>query len=224
MWSGSVSLCVSRKNRVGKVKETAAAIVRSILIVFAHPAFEKSRVNRALVSGVDKVAGVTFHDLYELYPEMDIDVKAEQRLLQAHDVVLLHYPFFLYGMPALLKEWMDLVLVHGWAFGSRGAAMRDKWLGAVVTTGGGRVSYSRDGFNRFTMRELLAPLEQTACLCGMRYLPPYVVHGTNVIAKEGISSSAADYHRMLRLLSDDAFRFDSPDGREYLNDCLNEKR
>ena len=49
-----------------------------VLILFAHPALHKSRVNRVLIEKVKNITGVTFHDLYETYPEFDINVKYEQ--------------------------------------------------------------------------------------------------------------------------------------------------
>ncbi len=91
-----------------------------ILILFAHPALEKSRVNRHLVAGVRDLPGVTFHDLYEAYPDFNILVPHEQELLEAHDVVVLQHPFYWYSTPALVKEWEDLVLQHGWAYGTGG--------------------------------------------------------------------------------------------------------
>ena len=195
--------------------------MRKILIVFAHPALEKSRVNKELIEKVEAIKVVTFHDLYELYPEMDIDVKAEQELLMEHDVVLFHYPFFLFGVPALLKEWMDLVLVHGWAFGGNGNALKGKWACNVITTGGSKASYSREGYNRFTMRELLAPLEQAARLCGMQYLPPYVIHGTNVMKPERIQEHAKHYQAMLRLLADQTF---DPEGLGDIENLIDQFR
>ena len=92
----------------------------TILILFAHPALEKSRVNRVLIRDIPGIEGVTFHDLYETYPDFDIDVAREQELLLAHDTIVLHHPFFWYSTPAMLKEWQDLVLEHGWAYGSGG--------------------------------------------------------------------------------------------------------
>ena len=68
--------------------------MKKILILFAHPAFQKSRVNKELVSGVDKIEGITFHDLYQQYPEFDIDVAREQKLLMEHDIIVFHHPFF----------------------------------------------------------------------------------------------------------------------------------
>ena len=38
--------------------------MKKVLILFAHPKFEKSRANRALIEQVKEVEGVHFHDLY----------------------------------------------------------------------------------------------------------------------------------------------------------------
>jgi glutathione-regulated potassium-efflux system ancillary protein KefG len=178
-----------------------------ILVLFAHPAFQKSRVNRVLVDAVKDLPGVTFHDLYEAYPDFAIDVAREQELLTRHDLIVLQHPFFWYSTPAILKEWQDLVLEHGWAYGTRGVALRGKWLLNVITTGGREEAYQQEGHNRFTVRELLAPLEQTARLCGMEFLPPFVAHGTHRMIPEEMEAHGRDYRRLL-----DAFR----DGRVNL--------
>jgi glutathione-regulated potassium-efflux system ancillary protein KefG len=176
---------------------------RKILILFAHPAFHKSRVNRVLAGAVRELPGVTFHDLYEDYPDLDIDARREQALLLAHDVVVLHHPFFWYSTPAILKEWQDLVLEHGWAYGREGTALRGKWMMNVLTTGGRESAYHREGHNRFTIRELLAPIEQTARLCGMSYLPPFVAHGTHRMPPEEMEDHATDLRRLIVALRDD---------------------
>jgi glutathione-regulated potassium-efflux system ancillary protein KefG len=177
--------------------------MKKILILFAHPALEKSRVNRALVDQIQQLTGVTFHDLYEHYPDFDIDIEREQELMETHDIVVFHHPFFWYSIPSILKEWQDLVLVHGWAYGTRGTALRGKQFLNLVTTGGGERAYQKDGHNRFTMRELLAPIEQTSHLCGMSYLPPFVVHGTHSLTSEEIRQHAQDCKRFLEGLRDD---------------------
>ena len=180
-----------------------SANLRKILILFAHPAFHKSRVNRVLAGAVRDLPGVTFHDLYEDYPDLDIDVKREQGLLLAHDVVVLHHPFFWYSTPAILKEWQDLVLEHGWAYGREGTALRGKRMMNVLTTGGRESAYHREGHNRFTIRELLAPIEQTARLCGMEYLPPFVAHGTHRMTSEEMEGHARELRRLMEAIRDD---------------------
>ena len=108
--------------------------------------------------------------------------------------------------PALLKEWLDLVLEFGWAYGSGGGQLRGKINFSAITTGGGDHAYTRAGLNHFTMRELLAPFEQTALLCGMTWLPPFVVHGTVRLTDVAeIERHAADYARLLTALRDGKF-------------------
>ncbi|MBC8075586.1 MAG: NAD(P)H-dependent oxidoreductase [Chloroflexales bacterium] len=193
-----------------------------VLVLFAHPALEKSRVHRRLIREVPEVAGVTFHDLYEEYPTFDIDVPREQELLLSHDLIVLQHPFFWYSTPAIVKQWEDLVLEHGWAYGSTGTALRGKRLLSLVTTGGGASAYQHEGYNRFTMRELLSPIEQTAVLCGMAYLPPYVIPGTHRMASADIERAAAHYRRLLVALRDDRIDFAALGGLSLLNDVLDE--
>jgi glutathione-regulated potassium-efflux system ancillary protein KefG len=188
-----------------------------VLVLFAHPAVRRSRVNRALAAAARAVDGVTFHDLYEAYPELDIDVRREQELLVGHRHVVLQHPFYWYSTPAILKQWQDLVLEHGWAYGHEGRALAGKTLLGAITTGGRESSYGRSGSNRFTMRELLAPLEQTATLCGMRYLPPFVVHGTHSLRPGEIDGHAADYRRVLAALRDGRLDLESATGAARLN-------
>ena len=99
---------------------------RRVLVLFAHPALQRSRVNRHLIRGLDRIDGVTMHDLNEAYPRFDIDVAREQELIESHDVIVLQHPFYWYSTPALLKEYQDLVLLHGWAFGRGGTALKGK--------------------------------------------------------------------------------------------------
>src|SRR5262249_5428870 len=110
--------------------------MRRILILFAHPVLERSRVNRRLLAAVRDLADVTVHDLYEAYPTLYIDAKREQRLLVDHDVIVFQHPFYWYSCPALLKEWQDLVLEHGWAYGHGGTQLRGKITFNAITTGG----------------------------------------------------------------------------------------
>ena len=165
---------------------------KRILILFAHPALEKSRVNNMLIEGMDRVEGITFHDLYQAYPDFDIDVEAEQRLMEDHDVIVFHHPFYWYSTPAIIKEYVDLVFEHGWAYGKQGNALKGKWMMNVTTTGGQEKAYCEIGSNRYTVRQLLAPMEQTACLCKMLYLPPFVVHGTLAISSDEVLKDRED--------------------------------
>ena len=180
---------------------TSASVSHRVLVLFAHPALEKSRVNRALIRGLDRIDGVTFHDLYQAYPDFDVDVPTEQALLLEHDIVVLQHPFYWYSAPALVKQWEDLVLEHGWAYGREGNALRGKKLMSAITAGGRRSAYQTGGYNCYTVAELLRPFEQTARLCGMDYLPPFIVYGTHAMNPGEVEEHAADYRRVLGALT-----------------------
>ncbi|RIL06085.1 MAG: NAD(P)H oxidoreductase [Proteobacteria bacterium] len=172
----------------------------AILVLFAHPALQRSRVQRALAKAVRDLEGVTFHDLYEAYPDFDVDVAREQALLAAHDVVVLQHPLYWYAAPPLVKQWFDLVLEHGWAYGARGTALVGKRFLCAVSAGGDEAAYCAEGENRFSLRQLLAPVEQTARLCGMEFLDPFVVYGTHALGEDEIEAAAAAYAARLGAL------------------------
>ena len=115
--------------------------MKRILIIFSHPALQSSRANRQLLQALDGLEGITLHDLYHHYPDMFIDVKREQALLSEHDIIVFQHPFYWYSCPAIMKEWMDLVLEYGYAYGPEAHALSGKqWLSAI-TTGGAPESY-----------------------------------------------------------------------------------
>ncbi|MEO8842190.1 MAG: NAD(P)H-dependent oxidoreductase [Kofleriaceae bacterium] len=183
--------------------------MRRVLIQFAHPVLERSRVNRHLIEAVSALDGVTLNDLYEVYPDLAIDVKREQALLDDHDVIVFQHPFYWYTGPAILKEWQDLVLEHGWAYGQGGDHLEGKLTLNAISAGAAKTAYRADGYNRFTIRQLLAPWQQTAHLCGMHYLGPFVVFGALQIAEHNDMHVAADaYRSLIEALRDDRLDVD----------------
>lgn len=177
-------------------------VAGEVLILLAHPALHRSRVNRALAQRVRDLDGVTVHDLYEAYPDFDMDVAAEKALLASHRVIVWQHPFYWYSTPAILKEWQDLVLEFGWAYGPGGTALQGKLFLQALTTGGQQEAYGPDGFNRHTIRQLLAPAIQTARLCQMVPLPPHVVHGTHRLSDAQIHAAADGYRALIVALRD----------------------
>ena len=171
----------------------ATPATSGVLLTLAHPALERSRANRAMAKAAKGLSGVTFRDLYETYPDFAIDIEAEQALLVAHDVIALQFPLYWYSPPALMKEWLDLVWLHGFAYGPGGVALQGKRLFVACTTGAGAKAYHAHGYNRFTMDEFLRPLEQTAHLCGMVWETPFVVHGAAVKDDDALKAEAERY-------------------------------
>ncbi|PWQ94847.1 NAD(P)H-dependent oxidoreductase [Leucothrix arctica] len=189
-----------------------------ILILFAHPALEKSRVQRRLLKAAEAIEDITIHDLYETYPDFMIDVPAEQSLLLEHDLILFQHPLYWYSCPSLLKEWQDLVLEYGFAYGREGDALKGKTLGSIISSGGSRMSYSNEGRNHYSMKQLLQPFDQTARLCGMDYLPPFAVHRTHDMHESVIDEHSEHYRQILWRLQRGLPSKEETNSLEYLND------
>ena len=187
-----------------------------------HPAPHKSRLNTALLNAVESLENVTIRKLYDLYPDFYIDVKAEQQLLMEHDVIVWQHPFYWYSAPSLLKEWIDLVLEHGFAYGHEGNALRGKKVMTATTTGGSYEAYQEEGRNHYTMLQLLAPFDQTVQLCKMEYLPPFVVHKSLLIDSDHIRKAAEDYRKIIISLRDEIFSEQEVRDCKYINQLLDE--
>jgi glutathione-regulated potassium-efflux system ancillary protein KefF len=155
-----------------------------IYLIAAHPRWRDSHVNARLLAVAREAAAapgarIEVNDLYGSYPDYAIDAPAERERLERADLVVLMHPIQWYSMPPLQKLWLDEVLRYGWAYGARGEALRGKDLWLVATTGGPEASYHPQGYNRYFFDAFLPPYEQTAALCGMRFLPPLVLHGAS---------------------------------------------
>ena len=192
--------------------------MKKILVIFAHPAFEKSRVHKELIKVISDIRGVTINDLYEHYPEFDIDVEREKKLLVENDIIIWQHPFFWYSCPALLKQWLDLVLEHGWAYGNEGHALDGKIIFNAISSGGGVQAYHTAGYQRSTLHELLVPFERTAQLCRMNYLPPFWVPGTHKLEKEEIAFHTDLYRELILQLRNDNLTLDEMMNVPFLNE------
>lgn len=169
-----------------------------VVVLVAHPSMSQSRVNRRLLEAA-LAAGrrVAVRDLYRLYPDYLVDVAAEQTLLTAARLIVWQHPLHWYGPPPLMKLWLDEVLAFTWAYGPGGVALRGKDLWLVGSTGGTQESYRPDGHNRYFFDAFLPPYEQTAALCGMRFLPPLMLHGAHRVGAEELEAHAQVYAQHL---------------------------
>jgi glutathione-regulated potassium-efflux system ancillary protein KefF len=173
-----------------------------VYVLAAHPNWRESRVTRQLFDEARGVAGVQVQDLYGRYPDYDIDVAAEQANAETADLLVLLHPIQWYSMPALMKLWLDEVLRYGWAYGQSGTSLRGKDLWLVASTGGPEGSYHPQGYNRYFFDAFLPPYEQTAALCGMRFLPPLLLHGAHRVGEREVQAHADVFRQRLETYPD----------------------
>lgn len=174
-----------------------------VLVLAAHPDLRLSRVNRALLAAAREQAGSTgantveVRDLYALYPDYLIDVQDEQAAAARADLIVWQHPIQWYAMPPLMKLWLDEVLTVGWAYGAGGSALRGKDVWLVASTGGAASAYRPEGYNRYFFDAFLPPYEQTAALCGLRFLPPLLLHGAHAVGADALREHVAAYRERL---------------------------
>jgi len=154
-------------------------------------------MGRLLIERIRDLEGVRIHDLYETYPDLYINRENEQALLLEADLIVFQYPMYWHSTPAILKEWQDVVLERGWAYGTGGTHLHGKDFLVVTTTGGPAIAFAEASHNRFSMSDLLRPLEATVMLCGMNFLRPITIHGTHAIGIEEAEAHAARYRALL---------------------------
>lgn len=173
-----------------------------ILVLYAHSGLPPSRVNARLADAARAVPHVYLHDLYQHYPDFYIDVKQEQRLVEQADMVVFQHPVQWYGMPSLMKEWLDAVLEEGWAFGDGATALHNKQWWSVLTTGGNHDAYGLQGKHGFPFETFLPPFIQTARLCGMRWMEPLVLHGAHLVDEYAVAQHVEAYRAQLERYPD----------------------
>ncbi len=197
--------------------------MKRVLVLFAHPRTDRSEVNTVLAKAARELEGVTIVDLYAEYPTFEIDVDREQQRLLDHDVIVFQHPVYWYSCPALLKEWQDLVLEYGFAYGEGGTALEGKILLNAVSAGARREVYSRDGGYAYELKELFAPFEQTAKLCRMRYLPPFALYAAGHAADEDrLANHVRAYRALLEALINERLDLDRAELEISLDDHLDE--
>jgi putative NADPH-quinone reductase len=188
-----------------------------LLVLYAHPGHKFSKANRAMVEQAREVDGITFVDLYAQYPRFDVDIDREQRRLLHHDVILFQFPMFWYSTPSLIKEWEDLVLEPGFAYGAGGDRLSGKRLMLAVTAAGSQEAYAERGYQHYPFRTFLTPLEQTARLCHMEFSPPYVLFESLRAPGIGdIELHAEGYRRLLEAVRDDRYDFEAAGSKDVI--------
>lgn len=170
------------------------------IVIFSHPHFERSRVNKALLKTAKDVLGeqnVRFLD--EIYGEKtkSFDVEKEQKFFQSADRIIFQFPLYFYATPALLKAYLDEVFTYGWAYGSS-SVLGGKDVVLAVSTGGNIADYSKFGSLKHDIEEILLPFEASMNYCGMDFGEPFVVDDATNISDERLAQCCEIYEKVLK--------------------------
>lgn len=152
--------------------------MKKTTVILAHHDWEKSVANKKITERLgEKMGNIEIRNIFKLYPDFKIDAKAEQDALLDSDVIVFQFPFLWYNVPGILKQWFDDVFAFNFAFGPEGDKLKGKSFILSITIGGPGDAYTPLGYNHFRVEEFLKPLEQSAYLAQMNYIPPVYEHG-----------------------------------------------
>lgn len=130
------------------------------------------------------------------------DIAAEQAKVAAADLVIFQYPLWWYGMPAIMKGWVDRVLAYKFAYGvgqwwDKGPFAAKRAM-LAITTGTPRGAYATDGRNGDIERILWPAEAGVLAICGFKVLPSFVAFGAPWIGDEGRAAQIAAYRERIR--------------------------
>lgn len=141
------------------------------------------------------------------------DVAAEQAKLLAADAVILQFPLWWFGMPAILKGWIDRVYAYGFAYGYKNEGNRYRYGDGIlkgkrallsVMVGGPATDYSPRGING-PLEELLFPITHGALFFpGMEVLPTHAVYGTGNLTEATVDKELTAWCERLNHIFDES--------------------
>ena len=133
--------------------------------------------------------------------QLPADVREEQAKVAAAELLVLQFPLWWYGPPAILKGWFDRVLTSGFAYGDldpeRGVPRRYGDGGlvgrkalVVVTAGEDERSIGPRGISG-DLESLLFPVTHGVLwYCGVEALDLHVVHDADSLGPDGVEQQA----------------------------------
>ena len=156
--------------------------MKNVVIISGHPDLKVSVANKTILEEISaKCPQVEIRKLDELYPDYNFDVKAEQAALEKADIIILQYPMHWYNTPGILKLYIDKVMEHGWAYGSKGTALAGKSFIISITTGAPENAYSAEGVMKHTVKEFTYNVIQYSALCGLDFKKLFSIGGAMCI-------------------------------------------
>ena len=129
------------------------------------------------------------------------DIVIEQQKLLAADLVILQFPLWWFGLPAILKGWVDRVMTMGFAYGAGmrydQGGLKGRRAMLALTTGGPESTYTDTGMSG-SMDQILFPIQHGILyFCGLQPLPPFVAYGPAHQSDEQRRAELARYHQRL---------------------------
>lgn len=167
------------------------------LVIFVHPYLEHSHSNRELINFYVRHNKYTFRDLYEDYPDFHIEAFKERKRLKNFDRIIFHFPLIWYGMPPLLKLWIDEVLSRDWLSNDDENPIKGKEVFILMTTTESREAFEAQGIVGKRPSELLSSLTTAMRMLGANIKEIETIYRVDKLTKKEL---VEEKQRLISLL------------------------
>ena len=135
-------------------------------------------------------------------------LQAEMDKLEWCDTLIFSFPLWWFGMPAILKGWVDRVFAMGFVYGAgkgvyENGVFPNKKAFLTFTTGGPEVAYSPTGKNG-NLDTILYPIHHGMLyFIGMQVLPPFICYSPARLSEDERANELIRYKSYLSKVSDE---------------------
>lgn len=174
--------------------------MKKILVISAHPNISYSTANRVILEELANHDNIEVMDIMKNYPDGQIDIPFEQKMLDEADALVIQSPMIWYNLPAHARNWLEKVFAYGYAHGPGGDRLKQKPVLLSFTLGGSQEAYTREGQHGNPVENFLLPTMQLFRYCGAHVLPP--IYSYNMAAYEPgeqarVESTAREHARQV---------------------------
>ncbi len=173
--------------------------MKKTLVLFAHPYFEHSTTNVRLLECYEAMDNVTLRDLYEDYPDFHIQPFRERKRIVQYDRIIFHFPIIWFGLPPLLKLWIDEVFDMRWISETGLNILSGKDALIVTSVGGREVNYAPDGKFKTTIAELLSGLRVSLDVNSIELKKIHVIYNADNLSEEELEFQCQELSETLKL-------------------------
>lgn len=144
------------------------------------------------------------------------DIAAELEKVRQADLIVFNFPIYWFGMPAIMKGWIDRVFVSGYCYGGRRiydrGGLRGKQAMLAFSLGGQQHMFGPDAVHG-ELEVMLRPiLRGVLGYVGLEVLPPFIAFHVPYIDADARQATLEAYRQHLLTLDQrPALRFPSLD-------------
>ena len=160
--------------------------LKKTLVLFAHPFLEYAENSQMFLNFYERNQHFTFRDLYEEYPEFHIAAFRERKRIHEYDRFIFHFPIIWFGMPPLLRLWVDEVIDTNWLKEYEDNPFENKDVYFLITTRSKEKSFGRNGKHHYTVEELISGILVTLKIFKANIRNIYVVYESENLTKKEI--------------------------------------